>query len=242
MKYLKYYEDNTYTTDYSEILDILNKKLNPLGIIVTHDTSNISKPAFVFNLNFMCKHFSILHISTLLFASRDYARSYYPNFENQIPEMTRTITYTLPREFINKHRTVRSKYNIGKTYNNFYGRLSTKLEKFDNTVNVFGTSTNTTGKIGYIENEEDDDLKTNININMKSIILDYMEANKNHQGEVIIPQSSIDMVKYIIDNIDGKLQNELIHGIQKNNPLVYNKIKNNDTDNAAGMHDRGFDD
>ena len=80
-------------------------------------------------------------------------------------------------------------------------------------------------------------------INCKQIILDYLNSNKGAK-EVIIPQSSIDMAKFVIQSFEskGNEQHTLVHGIQQNNPLLYEKIKDKNTDDAASMHDMGFAD
>ena len=52
------------------------------------------------------------------------------------------------------------------------------------------------------------------------------------------------MAKFVIQSFEskGNEQHTLVHGIQQNNPLLYEKIKDKNTDDAASMHDMGFAD
>lgn len=240
MKYLKYYEGRS-NVNFDAIVEEYNKHLNPLGIKVSKrdgGTLNTSLASgFKFNLDFMCIPYSILHISTMIFTLHDSIKTAAPYIENESFNFIKSLDYNV--EFKLKP------YTEENIYNTYYNNVINKLTNFKN--NIFITmNSGSNGNLNYMENnasvmllnvhEED-----NLEIDCRSVILEYLNSNKIYGSQVTIPQSSIDMVKYVINKFKGN-QHKLIHAIQQNNPLVYEKIKDKNHDDAANMHDMGFGD
>lgn len=239
MKYLKYFEARggaiNDVGDGSNLIQHLNDKLNILGITVNRDGGSLANIKLVFNLDFLNKKFSILHISTLLYPTREWITTATPNFNGEaIGQNIKTLSYILSKGF--------KPFTNEGIFKHFYERLGDKFNSFNNTFVGKGNSSSS-GNVDYIKSEDDSDNVPD-SIDCREIILEYLEANKNYDGDVVIPQSSIDMVNYVINyfNNDQKLQHELIHGIEHYNPILYGKIKNIDTDMASSMQGMGFND
>ena len=234
MKYLKYYEGRD-NVDFNKIIEDFNKYLNPLGINVIQrppGTLNIRlSGGFKFDINFMCIPYSILHISTMNFPIFNTIKYAYPYVNNETFKFIKTLEYTAEYKF--------KPYTEEVIYNFYYNILIDKLTNFNNSLFIT-TNNGSNGDINYIPFEGNNKGEKK-SINCKQIILDYLNSNKGAK-EVIIPQSSIDMAKFVIQSFEskGNEQHTLVHGIQQNNPLLYEKIKDKNTDDAASMHDMGF--
>lgn len=237
MKYLKYFEARhgaPNQVDTSTIIEKFNNKLNILGISAVKDASTTAGVKILFNLDFTKTNYSILHISTLFFKSKDRDNTVgfiiseaTPNFDDGAINMVKTLTYHLSKGF--------RPFTNESIYNHFYERLMDKWQHFNNTAEAKGLSFGSTPQTIEYNSK---------NFDCKQVVLDYLEANKAYNNEVIIPQSSIDMTKKIIESFGNNhnIQHQIINGLKKNNPKLYQKITNEDIDKASDMVDMGFSD
>jgi hypothetical protein len=80
-----------------------------------------------------------------------------------------------------------------------------------------------------------------VSIDYTKILIDFIEANNNyHSTEIIFPESVLNAVKMSIDKFSE--QNDIWNHMKNNNPILYNALKTEDTDKAAGMDEMGFSD
>jgi hypothetical protein len=225
MKYIKYFEGYKQQVNFDLIIERL-KCLSILGFKCEFNgLDEENKPEFEFNVDFVSIPYSILSVSTIVFKSYKVTLA-MPKFNNETFTFIKTLNYPISsrlKPYTNEGIYAYLISNLIRKFNNFNRGLRVSLD--------IGSD----GDYSYADTLE--------NLDIKKVILDYLESNKEFNNEIIIPQSSIDMVKKEIDNCkSGKKQHELVSGIQKQNPLLYNKIKNEDYNKGADMHEMGFGD
>jgi hypothetical protein len=152
----------------------------------------------------------------------------------------------------------------------FIQELSASLSKYDLDTNklILKESLNFKGFHHYFNTDDPDKIYQNVNnfllmlftdlknglsknvyttpmgcveiTSLSFVIKEFIVANKNLNSPVIIPDT---VTKPLLKAI-GRLpkSHEVLNEISKNNPILYNALKSDNTDKAVDMHDMGFSD